>query len=213
MNTLILLFYRIVTFFTRVPIKTRVEHARFYAQNEVNTLNHENGTISSQNGLNDLPFGRGNMAANGCGPIALHNAIVMLEKKQNPNISEASAPLLSSIIEYLEKKGPALYGKFGSSPFAINSFLKKRGYETKLLTKNNESKLNDFSKEFDTFISVIYNNAKSIKYGLHFICVTKNDDGSFTAFNPHANGSTLFGTLSACSQDKIKNVCTIGVKK
>jgi len=209
MNALILLFYRIVTFFTRVPKKTRVKHMDLYAKTPIETINPENGLIYSQYGLSELPFGKGNMQDNGCGPIALYNALVVLLKKENLKPPQF---MMSSVIEFLEKNGLALAGKFGTSPFAINKYLRQCGFKSRIITSEIPQKINDFADDYDTFVSIICNSDYSLSLGLHFICVVKEPDGTFTAYNPLTHGSTLLSTLNNCSKYKIRHLCTIGVK-
>lgn len=211
MNALIILFYRIVPFFTSIPRKTRDNHFKLYSENPIKNIDSNDGFIRSQENLDEFPYGNGNMFKNGCGPIALYNALISLKKSNDTDIDYKS--IFSSIIYYLEKGGLALYGKFGTSPFVIQKFLKKSGFITKIITSNKEKNINEFAKSFDTFISVIYNNSSSIKYGIHIISITKNENGSYTSYNPYTTGATLYDTLSNCSLNRLKNVCTIGIKR
>lgn len=208
MNALIILFYRIVPFFTSITRKTRDNHSEFYEKNPILNVNPDNGFIMSQEDLVNYPYGHGNLHKNGCGAIALYNTLVSLGLN-----CKSDKSLFSTIVYFLEKRGLALYGKLGTSPFVINSFLKKQGLYTKAIFSNKEDVINDFSKSFDTFISVFYNNFKSIKYGIHIVFVKKNEDGTFTAYNPFTSESTLYRTLSNCSDYRIKNLYTIGVKR
>ena len=203
MNALILLFYRMAAFFTRVPKETRSENAEKMREILKDFPLKIDEFINNQNDLINMPFGRGSLVANGCGPVALYNAFHAV----NDNIS------FFDIVRELEKSGAALFGKFGTSPASIRLILKKKGYNTEVCRYKNPNKINDFSNKFDAFISIIYNDSRDIRKGLHFICTYKNDDGSFTTHNPNQNGNTLYDVLSLCSTNKIRHVQTIGIKK
>ena len=204
MNALILLFYRIVTFFTRVPAKTRAHNTAVSVPLLSDYSADKSGFIDNQSALTDIPYGKGTLSANGCGPIALYNALIEMNY---------DSLALSSIIEYLEKKGAALYGKFGTSPYSINRFLKSKGFITKLYKGKKSIKLNEFSDKFEAFISLIYNDSRSLKKGLHFICTVKTSDCLFTTHNPFHTADSLYNALKLCSDDEILHVCTIGIKK
>ena len=213
MNALIILFYRIVTFFTRVPSKTRASHTLSRAS-KLSQMNVDGfGFINRQADLMDIPYGTGDLGLNGCGPIALYNALLSLCESDNDHSNVMSQCSFSSIVDYLELKGAAFRGKLGTSPHMINRYLTLKGYDTELFTNKNEEKLNDFSNRFDAFISLIYNDSHSLKKGLHFICTKKTAYGSFTSHNPERTSDKLYKTLNMCSSDEIRHVCTIGIKK
>ncbi|MDO4188824.1 MAG: hypothetical protein Q4D29_07515 [Lachnospiraceae bacterium] len=213
MNALIILFYRIVTFFTRVPDKTRALHTLSRAEKLSKITANETGFINFQSKLTDIPYGKGDLGLNGCGPIALYNAILSLCESDYENTLVMSQCSFSSIVDYLELKGAAFKGKLGTAPTIINRYLVLRGYTTEFCTSKKESKLNEFSDKFDAFISLIYNDSHSLKKGLHFICTRKNIYGGFTSHNPERTSDNLYKTLNMCSKDEIRHVCTIGIKK
>lgn len=204
MNALILLFYRIVTFFTRVPAKTRALNTAALIPLLGDYSADKSGFIDNQSDLSNVPYGKGTLSANGCGPIALYNALLEM------NYERLS---LSSVIEYLEKKGATLYGKFGTSPYSINRFLRSKGFSTKLYKGKSSNKLNKFSDKFEAFISLIYNDSRSLKKGLHFICTVKTSDCLFTTHNPFHTADSLYDALNLCSNNEISHICTIGIKK
>ena len=216
MNALIILFYRIVTFFTRVPAKTRALQTELRAEKLSGFNLRDTSYINYQSNLSDIPYGKGNLGLNGCGPIALFNALMALEQNtHNKNGLDGFA----QIVDHLERKGAALKGKFGTAPQAINSYLKALGYKTGTILSKKATKVNLFSDNYDIFISLICNNSKSIRGGLHFIFTEKNgslnkeDLSSFTSHNPEMTGSSLYETLNMCSNNEIRHVYTIGIKK
>ena len=204
MNALILLFYRIVTFFTRVPAKTRALNTAVLTPLLHDYSTDKSGFIDNQSDFHGIPYGKGTLSANGCGPIALYNALIQM------NYDKLT---LSSVIEFLEKKGATLYGKYGTSPYAINHFLKSKGFITKLYKGKSSIKLNKFSDKFEAFISLIYNDSGSLKKGLHFICTVKTSDCLFNTHKPFHTADSLYNALKLCSNDEILHVCTIGIKK
>jgi len=211
MNTLILIFYKIATFFTRVTAKTRRFHAEFNTE-AIGTVVAESKTdliidhnpffINRQSNLSDIPYGKTNMSFGGCGPIAIYNALISLD----------IVPDMNEIITYLEKYGIALGGKLGTSPFAVSRYIKSKMINYSVCRSVNPNKLNLFAKDYQTFITVIMNNSKSISNGLHFICTVKDESGNFITHNPLHTSDSLYGALSMCSSHKIKNIYTLGIR-
>lgn len=212
MNALILLFYRIVTFFTRVPAKTRALQKGIRASKMPDSDSLNTHYINNQSELADIPYGAGNLGLNGCGPIALYNALKILTEDKTETLGENLDYSFLSIVSYLEHKGATLRGRFGTSPFVIYKYVRNLGYEAMLCKSKNEHKLNEFQGKFDAFISLIYNDSSSLKKGLHFICTKKNPNGSFTTHNPERIGDSLYNALNLCSNDEIRHVCSIGIK-
>lgn len=212
MNTLILIFYRIAAFFTRVPRKTKEKHAHIRAVKIADMASLDNSFINSQSKLSEIPYGCGNMGDNGCGPVAVYNALLSLKnaEKAEDKISDKDNVSLTDVIKDLEHRGATLHGKFGTSPAAIKKYLKKKGYSTKTCISKKPGKVNEFSENCDTFISIIYNNAESIGDGLHFICTEKTENG-FKTHNPEHMSDSLFSALDMCSSNTIRHVYTIGI--
>ena len=214
MNALILLFYRIVAFFTRVPRETIHKHTLLFDEKFSERDITQGKYINNQGAFFDFPYGYGNVGLNGCGPIAVFNALVALNEINVINVEKKEIyNHFIKILEYFEKNGAALKGRFGTSPISIRYYLKKNGFETKAYSKKSTSKLNDFSDNYHAFISIIYNDAKDIRRGLHFICTKKNEDGTFTSHNPEYTGNSLFEALNQCSSHEVRHVYTIGIKK
>lgn len=208
MNALIILFYRIVTLFTRVPVKSKALQTSVRSEKLAKSNCVSLAFINIQSDLLTIPYGKGDLGINGCGPIALFNALKALN-----NSDSLQGLSFSSIVDYLEIRGAAFGGRLGTAPHIINRYLKILGYETGTIMDKSENKLNAFSGEFDAFISLIFNDSKSIKKGLHYICTVKNGYGGFTSHNPERTGQTLFNTLNLCSKDEIRHVYTIGIKR
>lgn len=208
MNALIILFYRIAALFTRVAAKSKAFQTNTRAEKLSQPENQFSSFINYQANFSNIPYGKGDLGLNGCGPIALFNAITNLNSTNSHKDFS-----FSSVVDYLETRGAAFGGRLGTAPQVINKYLKTLGYETGTLISKNQRKLNGFSDQFDTFISLIFNDSKSLKKGLHFICTCKDEHGLFTSHNPERTGDSLFGALNACSDDEIRHVYTIGIKR
>jgi len=204
MNALIILFYRIVAFFTRVPQKTRALHKSENSSKEILRLGRypyiENQTLFSA-----FSFGKGSLANFGCGPIATFNALVSLGGSHT--IDD-----LTNIIETYESKGAALSGKFGTSPVSVRKYIESRGYKTGAISSGSHEKLNAFEKEYDAFITIFRNNSKSLMDGLHYVCINKAPNGYFITHNPNHVANSFSEAILKCSSKPAKNVYTIGIK-
>jgi len=214
MNALILLFYKIAAFFTRVPKKSREKDIKIRSSINVDPSISSGAFINRQSNLSNLPYGSGNMGYNGCGPIAVYNALLALGKEESSHKSDIS---LISVIDCLEKKGATLRGKFGTSPASIRKFLKSKGYSTGVCISKNSDKILKFANDYDIFISVVYNNKNTIKDGLHIICSEKrkkcDSNFSFTTHNPEHTSDNLYDALNMCSNNEIRHVYTVGIIK
>lgn len=231
MNALIIIFYRIAAFFTRVPRKTREKQRKIRLEKISDMATLDNTYINRQSELSYIPFGSGDIGANGCGPISVYNALLSLKNHEDElhltaNQSEGDDNIVnnngtgvvsfSSIIHELEDRGAALYGKFGTSPSNIRKYLANRGFTTYTCMSKNPDRLNTFANDFDTFITIIFNDAKSLNKGLHFICSEKkqtDNDTYFLTHNPEKMGSSLYEALNNCSSYEIRHIYTIGIKK
>lgn len=213
MNTLILIFYKIAAFFTRVTSKSKHVHNELRAEkvamiassNPDSSLSVKNDHlyINQQADLSHIPYGKTDMSFGGCGPIALYNALLSLGKTKD----------LNDILNYLETNGIALGAKLGTSPYTLKKYLNNNGISASVCRSKKDTKLNDFAKKYNTFITLIFNDAKSISKGLHFICTVKNNDGTYTTHNPLRTSDTLYDALSQCSSFKIRNLYTLGMNK
>lgn len=204
MNTLIILFYRIVAFFTRVPEKTRALHKGENSSKEILRLGRY-PYIENQALFSAFKFGKGSLANFGCGPIAAFNALVSLGGSHT--IDD-----LSDIISTFEKKGATLSGKFGTSPLCVRKYIEGRGYKTGAISSGSHEKLNAFEKDYDAFITIFRNNSKSLMDGLHYVCINKAPNGYFITHNPNHVANSFSEAILKCSSKPAKNVYTIGIK-
>ncbi len=150
--------------------------------------------------------------ANLCGIVAIYNACVSLGAGK-------SRVAFASIIENFEKKGLLLNGCMGTSPKAILKYLKGLGFDTKLFYAGdlNAESYKDVQDAFEAFIYVAYNNAKQIRNGMHFICVTKDPAGGFVPHNGQGGLAKdkyedLENAVRAYNNYESKPICVIGIK-
>ena len=121
-------------------------------ENHKKIIEKNKGYIEDQHSYNDMYYGNKTMDYNGCGVIAVFNAMNDLKVK-----NEISLP---SIIEYFENDGIVLSGIFGTAPTAIEDFFVKKGFETMNTTK--EEDYDKIGGNFDSFIFTFYENKDNI---------------------------------------------------
>ena len=90
--------------------------------NHLKKIKLNKGFIEDQGNYKDMVYGLSSFSANGCELIAIYNALYEMTKKEDIDL-----PL---IIDAHEKNGMVLNGLFGTSPRAIETYFKKRGYKT-----------------------------------------------------------------------------------
>ena len=152
-------------------------------------------------------FGNKTMDYNGCGVIAVFNAMNDLKVK-----NEISLP---SIIEHFENDGIVLSGIFGTAPTAIEDFFVKKGFETMNTTK--EEDYDKIGENFDSFIFTFYENKDNIFEQVHVVNISKNN-GKFYAHNNGFNSHLkLFDSITEfinkINNGKSKGIFLIGIKK
>lgn len=118
----------------------------------------------------------GNMAYSGCEIIAVANAIC--------NMKEGlSKEEMANLIAHFERDGMALDGLIGTSPRALNDYFCSNGYTTEYTTSNRAADINHIGNDYNTIVVTAYNDKDNIGDEIHTVCITKNEDGSFTVHN------------------------------
>lgn len=116
------------------------------------------GYIENQSFLSDMKYGFGTMDKNGCGIIAVYNALQALKE---PGSTHAHPVELPELIAYFEGcGGAALGGILGTTPKAIKAYFEKNGYEV----------TNGFSQNRKVCISLYYNKENRLFSGMHYVC-------------------------------------------
>jgi hypothetical protein len=143
------------------------------------TLLAESGTgfIENQNRnfWKQIPYGISDMQHSGCGIFAAFNAIVNLT-------GEGSPEKLNELIEYFEQNGAALFGSVGTSPESILNYFNSTGDYSATMTNNVAGDLGDF-ESYDTLILLSCNEYGTVGDGMHYTCITVNDDGKYIVHN------------------------------
>ena len=78
--------------------------------------------------LKDLRIGRYDFAHSGCGAVATFNALSMA----------GCAPKMHEVVDFYERKGLTLYGRFGVNPVAVTRFLATQDLSWKRYTKEKD---------------------------------------------------------------------------
>ena len=164
-NSLVVGALRFFSIFSYIPKKKRILHF------EENKDKDKGEYIEDQNLLKSLPFGSTDMAYAGCEVIAVYNLLKTLGKYTG----------LNDLIEVFEKKGTVFNGYFGTSPYALYMFLKKRGFD--VICSSNKKVFPDIVNKSNVIIISFYNDYRNVMNMIHTVCVTKNPKGMLRAHN------------------------------
>lgn len=137
--------------------------------------------IENQSQWENVKFGcspNSNMSYSGCEIIATYNALSALGES-------TSADTMVNLISTYEKDGAALFGEFGTSPHAIEKYMKNAGYQVQTTDSRDTQKLAEIDQSSDVFITTVYNNQKDITDMVHTVCITKTKDGKYAAHNTY----------------------------
>lgn len=135
--------------------------------------------IENQAQWKQVQYGSGfhsNMAHSGCGIIAAYNAYVALG--QNP-----TGATMINMITAFEKDGAAICGEAGTAPSAIRDYFERHGFRVVMTTDRDIEKVNEIGEICDTAIVTVYNDINNIFKQLHTICITREEDGTYTNHN------------------------------
>ena len=145
------------------------------------------GYIEDQHNLGSIHYGRSDMAYAGCEVIAVYNALIAMGEK----------PELGELIEYFERDGMVLSGRFGTAPRAIADYFTKEGFAVEE-TLDPES-FDEIADRSDVAIVMFYNDQRSILSKVHTICITRETQdpasetahAAYIAHNVYGNGFTV----------------------
>ena len=152
------------------------------------------GYIENQHKLGSIHYGRSDMAYAGCEVIAVYNALIAM----------GETPELGELIEYFERDGMVLSGRFGTAPRAIADYFTKEGFRVEETL--DPASFDGIAERSDVSVVMFYNDRRSILNKIHTICITlekPNADSettrvSYMAHNVYGNGSVIgpFGSVS-----------------
>ena len=116
------------------------------------------------------------MSYSGCEIISTYNALSALGES-------TSADTMVNMISTYEKDGAALFGEFGTSPHAIENYMKDAGYQVQTTTSTDAEKINAIGDNSDVIIATVYNDKNNITRQIHTVCITKTPEGNYVAHN------------------------------
>ncbi|WP_026506535.1 hypothetical protein [Butyrivibrio sp. MC2013] len=148
-------------------------------------IDKKGGFIDNQSSFKDMRYGVNAMDYNGCGVIAVYNALNALGLNEQ---GKPGKPYMPDLISIFEKNGIAMAGDLGTSPYAILRFFKKRGIACK--AESNKFRLEKLCKEHKAVIITVLNNRHKLGDGVHFITVTKGKKGRLQVHNIHGKMRT-----------------------
>ncbi len=133
------------------------------------------GYINDQNTgeVGKLKYGGGTLDDNGCGIIAVNNALVSLEDKKD----------IRDIAKEFETGGQVLFGAFGTNPYDIGDYFKKKGYNVETFT-GDDTIYNLDIPDADTYILSFWNSDK-IMGGIHTVAMKKLSNGKYRLYNQY----------------------------
>ena len=178
--------YDLLCRFTPVP-------GKYVARNLTHNLHMEKaaelpdlsttGYLEKQALWKDIHFGKSSIAYSGCEIMAVYNTLKALGEKTDYSV-------FCHLISGFEKKGAALWGKFGVSPGAIYRSLLKQGYETVFCTCEGEEELLSLQEKYPVYIVTVYNSKTDITEQIHTVCICKVKNQFVVHNASHAYGRT-----------------------
>lgn len=173
--------------------------------------------IENQAQWGDVRFGAGrhhNMGYSGCEIIAVFNAQKVLR-------GAGSAEEMTEMIRLYESNGAALWGSFGTSPWAVVQYFKKQGFDV-LLSYGEDDTINAIEQKSQVMIATVYNDRYDITRQIHTVCITRGQDGGFVVHNAYFKdrdgtymASPPYGTLREAvahiSNYQTKLICLAGI--
>lgn len=192
-----------------------ISRYRHYKKNpdEIKKVYTRGKYIENQYEWDKVKYGETNMQHSGCGIIAMINAYRAMGK----SLTEEE---IAQIIRKFEKNGGVIRSYAGSSPKAIENYLRKNtDYGVETTTSADKSKIEKFAKNNDTVIALVYNDEKDISAGMHYVNIqkVKKKDGSvkYVVHNGGTNGKE-FDSIDKALKGmgaNTKPIKMIGLKK
>lgn len=131
---------------------------------------------------------------NVCEVMGVYNVLWALERER---LLEGKMPeeySFPSLLKYFEHHGIWMSGYFGTWPFAMISFLKRAGYDVKVLWgKAIQKEKIEALQGQGAYLLMTMNNRKSIWDMVHTMCISKEEKG-YRLHNDY-EGNRLYPTL------------------
>ena len=153
----------------RTAEKNRLHNSKFAVK----------GFLYSQNKepIAQMRFGIKPMSYNGCGIIAVYNALMLLK----------SPDTIQNILAYYEKNGKWLWGLWGIKPWKIKGFLEHKGFTVKKCDYQTEKN--------GIYILLVWNKGG----GMHYMAVRKYKSGDVEVYNGYVkrNGCDVYNGFNS----------------
>ena len=192
------------------------------------TVSTTTGYIENQSYGNwdKIKYGSSNLSNAGCGIFATFNVM-----KAVTGVTPSADDLVDIITNY-ERSGAIANGMFGTSPKAVASYLKKKGYSVLTVNEFSANTLNTIGNSYKGFITLKLNDKADITAGGHYESISKaaksqadrnndrnaNDRISKYKFSVH-NGSkrgphsSMPKTIDVINSDNAMVFCILAVNK
>ncbi len=174
-------------------------------------IEREKGFIENQNLYSDMHYGICSMDRNGCGVIAVYNALRAL------GINEAGSegiPSLPNLISIFENSGITMAGQLGTGPRSIADFFDKRGIGIR--TATDENRYSAIVRMCPVCIITIFNNKDRLHDYVHTMCITK--EGDFLVLHNSNGGRRIYSSMKelmlGCGiKGKAKGMMIVGIDR
>ena len=141
-------------------------------------------------------------ADTGCGWIAVHNVLRLLDRPSDPE----------TLIRDFTRQLPLIHGNLGTTILAPALYLRKLGFETDWTAR--EDRFDAFAKEYPVCI-LFYRWYGKLRIGAHFAAFRSTEDG-FVGYNTFtgSKGPDHYGkSLQAfCKRQKFFGCVVIGIR-
>ncbi len=156
-------------------------HDRNFAVNVPNDIT--SGFVTNQRlaTVGRLRFGRYSLSQNGCGPIAVYNAMGFLG---------AGERSLAHIIRTFEREGVLTGGGLLCGALGVNPYAMHRAVSAMGLVCTSVSRFEEIGQREGVYILAVWNGAK-VTAGMHYFAVRAGVDGEFAAVNGRIPGADV----------------------
>ena len=210
-------FLRVYQIITVIPVSRKIREKNYNKNiGKLHDTNWDFWTVPSvyienQSEWDRIMFGMGahhNMRWSGCEIIATFNALKALT-------GACSRETMAQLISEYEKSGAALFGEFGVSPRAVETYFRKHGFTVVVTYKDEEKYLNIIDSQCQVLIATVYNDANDITKQIHTICITKDVRNSYILHNAYRrdkNGAYMASVPYTSLSDAIRKSSGYGAK-
>lgn len=141
------------------------------------------GLITDQRSdrVSRLRFGKYPLSRNGCGPIAVYNAMLFLGVR---GVS------LARIVRTFEREGVLSGGSLLSGALGVNPYAMHRAVSAMGLVCTSVSRFEELGQREGVYILAVWNGVR-VTAGMHYFTVRAGVDGEFAAVNGRIPGADV----------------------